>query len=309
MVVPKRASITTRTPLLSTVRRALRLALYANQQHSPPVDELVDMRHTAPASRRRFLRNSVTTLASLGGAGLLNISQTPAVNARPQLEPSNRTPPRIAIVGAGIAGLNAAYTLQQAGYRADIYEASRRIGGRIFSIQDRLGPGLTTELGGEFIDSNHTEMLALVREFGLKLSDFQGPSEADVIPDAYFFRGQHYTERQVVDAFLPLAPQIERDYEAAIAAFDEGDGPVELDHLSIAAYLDQIGATGWVRELLEVAYMTEYGLPIDQQSSLNLIFSSVPMWRMAPLNSLVRAMSVTRSRAATNALQMSWHAD
>ncbi|MEM8531722.1 MAG: NAD(P)/FAD-dependent oxidoreductase [Chloroflexota bacterium] len=272
MAIPKRVSSMPRTPLLSAVRRSLRLALYARQPHSPPVDELVDMQHTTSTSRRRFLRNSVTTLVSLGSAGLLNVPQAPVINAMQPLERSRRLAPRIAIVGAGIAGLNAAYTLQQAGYYADIYEASQRTGGRIFSIQDRLGPGLTTELGGEFIDSNHTEMLSLAQEFGLELADFQGPSEADLIPETYFFGGQHYTEQQVVEAFLPLAPQIERDYEAAIQAFDEGDGPVELDHLSIAAYLDRIGASGWVRELLEVAYTTEYGLPIDQQSSLNLIF-------------------------------------
>lgn len=272
MAIPKRVSTITRTPLLSAVRRALRLALYANQPHSPPVDELADMQHIPPTSRRRFLRASVTTLASLGGAGLLNIPQTPVAQATSLVGRSGRVAPRIAIVGAGIAGLNAAYTLQQAGYYADIYEASQRTGGRIFSVQDRLGPGLTTEFGGEFIDSNHTEMLALVQDFGLELADFQGPSEADLIPETYFFGGQHYTEQQVVEAFVPLAPQIERDYEAAIRAFDEGDGPVELDHLSIAAYLDRIGASGWVRELLEVAYTTEYGLPIDQQSSLNLIF-------------------------------------
>src|SRR5258708_39756478 len=40
------------------------------------------------------------------------------------------TPATIAVVGAGLAGLTAAYRLQQAGYFAQIYEASTRIGGR-----------------------------------------------------------------------------------------------------------------------------------------------------------------------------------
>jgi monoamine oxidase len=40
---------------------------------------------------------------------------------------------QIAIVGAGIAGLTAALTLQDAGLACTIYEASNRIGGRIHS--------------------------------------------------------------------------------------------------------------------------------------------------------------------------------
>lgn len=42
--------------------------------------------------------------------------------------------------------------------------------------------------------------------------------------------------------------------------------------MSIASYLENIGATGWIRDLLNVAYVTEYGLDTDQQSALNLIF-------------------------------------
>ncbi len=40
---------------------------------------------------------------------------------------------QIAVVGAGIAGLNAALTLQDAGLSCTIYEASHRIGGRMHS--------------------------------------------------------------------------------------------------------------------------------------------------------------------------------
>jgi monoamine oxidase len=42
--------------------------------------------------------------------------------------------------------------------------------------------------------------------------------------------------------------------------------------MSLAAYLDRIGASGFIRSLLEVAYVTEYGLDPDQQSALNLVF-------------------------------------
>ena len=38
--------------------------------------------------------------------------------------------PRIVVVGAGLAGLSAAYKLRNAGYRCSVVEASNRVGGR-----------------------------------------------------------------------------------------------------------------------------------------------------------------------------------
>ena len=58
----------------------------------------------------------------------------PSASSRPQ---PRRAPPRIAIVGAGIAGLTAALTLQDKGIAATVYEASPRVGGRMHS--DRSG--------------------------------------------------------------------------------------------------------------------------------------------------------------------------
>ncbi|MFM2315498.1 MAG: hypothetical protein RLZZ04_4776 [Cyanobacteriota bacterium] len=40
-------------------------------------------------------------------------------------------PPKIAIVGGGIAGLNAAYQLHKSGLQATVYEAKSQVGGRI----------------------------------------------------------------------------------------------------------------------------------------------------------------------------------
>lgn len=172
-----------------------------------------------------------------------------------------------------MAGLNTAYNLQKAGLRARIFEGSSRTGGRMFTAANAMGEGLTTELGGEFIDSNHEELLKLVEEFGLEKIDTQAPDAKSLIKEAYFFKGQHYTPEQAALTFVPLAQRIFKDYDALgeVIDYKEEGGGAKLDRMSMAQYFDSIDARGWMRALLEVAYVTEYGREPGEQSALNFI--------------------------------------
>src|SRR5437763_15485674 len=67
-------------------------------------------------SRREFLRRSATVGAvAIGGPALLSRSAHAATTAR------------IAIVGGGIAGLNAALSLADSGIRSTVYESTARL--------------------------------------------------------------------------------------------------------------------------------------------------------------------------------------
>ncbi len=94
---------------------------------------------------------------------------------------------RIAIIGAGIAGLNAALTLQDAGLACSIYEASNRIGGRMHSDTTTWADGMVSEWCGEFIDGDHRTLLHLIERFRLKTIDLgrEIPERAQTI--MYFF--------------------------------------------------------------------------------------------------------------------------
>jgi len=264
-----------RSPLFGSLRQALRLAALASRPESVrggrSIDDILEQAYT----RRRFLQQSALAgAAALGSFGCQRTAEAPAAPRTPGTASPGGTAPRIAIVGAGIAGLNAAYKLQQAGLRARIFEGSDRIGGRIFTARDLLGEGLTTELGGEFIDSTHEEMLALMKEFGLEPLDTRSPEAAKLKPETYFINGRHYSQEQAARAFVPIAKRILADYDSLGEVVDyktEGGGTA-LDRQSIAEYLDGLGVKGWMRELLDVAYVTEYGLDTTEQSALNFIF-------------------------------------
>ncbi|XP_075809335.1 L-amino-acid oxidase isoform X2 [Microtus pennsylvanicus] len=85
----------------------------------------------------------------------------------------NRTlrPQRVAVVGAGIAGLTAAKVLSDAGHKVTVLEADNRIGGRILTFRDGK-TGWIGELGAMRMPSSHRILHMLCRSLGLNLTQF-----------------------------------------------------------------------------------------------------------------------------------------
>jgi hypothetical protein len=74
---------------------------------------------------------------------------------------------RVAVVGAGLAGLAAAEGLLRAGREVVVLEARDRVGGRVWSR--RLDNGATVEMGAEFILPGNTVLEETAARLGLSL--------------------------------------------------------------------------------------------------------------------------------------------
>ena len=72
--------------------------------------------------------------------------------------------PRVVVVGAGAAGLSAAYRLVRRGLRPTLVEAEERIGGRLETVRR---DGFTADLGAQVLYSSYRATLGLCRELGL----------------------------------------------------------------------------------------------------------------------------------------------
>lgn len=83
---------------------------------------------------------------------------------------SNAT--RIAIIGAGFAGLSAAVHLSRNGYSVQVFEARDRVGGRVWSdTLDIDDSPVVIERGAEFILAGYDVLREFCTAYGLPLSD------------------------------------------------------------------------------------------------------------------------------------------
>jgi monoamine oxidase len=238
-----------RTPLARTVEQA-----YA---------EVAERRTT----RRELLRRTATAGAAVAGASTMGRFARAAYGG---------AQPRIAVVGAGLAGLTCAYRLKQAGVYAEVYEASARIGGRCWSSHD-FAP-LVAEHGGELIDQGHTAMRQLAQELGLTLDNLlQGEPKAT--EDFYWVNGGKYTYDQLLVDLNSLYQKLHKDTSAASYPTlwnSYTQRGWELDHMSIIDWLDESipngGSQSNLGRVLDIAYNIEYGADCSRQSALNLIY-------------------------------------
>ncbi|NEQ50142.1 MAG: NAD(P)-binding protein [Leptolyngbya sp. SIO3F4] len=253
-----------RNPLFGKFSRALRAATLANC-HNLPINELSEreqQKRKQGLGRRQFLK----TAGAFGGGMLLSVGSS---HIHSPLFAQTSTAPKIVIVGAGLAGLTAAHHLKKAGYHATLYEASNRIGGRMFTVKDAVGKDTWVNLGAEYINSDHEDMLALAEEFEIPLLD-RFTSEEMALSDLYYFDGRTISEAELAEALLPVAERIVVDADRLDESWDAVS--VELDALSIADYCDRIGLSGWVRKFIEIVMVTEMGLEPDEITALNLIW-------------------------------------
>jgi len=226
---------------------------------------------------RRHMRLTRRDILKAGGAAVAAAALSGPMAVWAATTKSGGTPGRIAIIGGGIAGLNAALMLQDAGIASTVYEASGRVGGRMHSDTTSWLNGQTSEHCGELIDSKHKTILGLASRFKLATADLLS-AEPNKSTDTDYFFGQYYTSAQANSDFKPVWNNVKADLNSApFPTLYNSFTPAgqALDDLSLYDWIETRvpgGHTSSMGQLLDVAYNIEYGNVTTDQSSLNLVY-------------------------------------
>lgn len=225
------------------------------------------------------------------------------------------------VIGAGLAGLSAAYDLHRAGWQVTVLEARDRVGGRVYSVRS-FSNGLVAEAGGEFIEDSHSRMLALANQFDLKLGSvgswqgqqgdwaaFEGKSGP--MSDAKMWGTNLHSEiGKIWAALAELGKQVPDPNQPQAAR--EAD---RLDRQSTAEWINALDAHPLAKQDFIQHIRSEYTTEPEQHSLLDLArnaamyYSTLERrtnWRVIGGNDLIpRALADTLPDVRLNSVVMS----
>jgi len=195
------------------------------------------------SSRRNFIKSLVSSAAAVSLASGSAFAQ-------------RRRQKSCVVIGAGLAGLAAAYKLKTAGWHVTVLEARDRIGGRVFSHKDQQS-GLVCELGAEWVGESHERIKALCKDFGIPLQKHQ--FEDFLLRDGRVYRPGEWS----------FSPQAKQAFDKMIAGYEKLTvaQKTSLDRSDWWNHLEKIGFTPDDLRLRDLMDSTDFGESIRHVSA------------------------------------------
>lgn len=218
-------------------------------------------REVKESQTRSFTRRALLTAAAAGSL----VACGPATITKKDAD--------VIIVGAGLSGLFAAMWLTEQGYKVIVLEASNRIGGRLWTLDNVNG---RPEAGGSQVGQTYARIRYAAEKLGLKITTPPPQARSDrliALGDQRVLQSQweEANENPFPNAFRALPP--DRALFAASARQNPFDWPgawreasLDIDQ-SAGSYLSALGFNEPSRQLVNIALNAN---DLDTYSMINV---------------------------------------
>jgi len=208
------------------------------------------------ADRRTFL----TFLTAAGAAAALRCGTSGGGAAGDTGRSGGKNDRKVIVLGAGLAGLTAAYNLMNSRYDVIVLEGQNRVGGRVLTAREGLRDGCYAEMGAVRIFDNHEYTNRYIKRFELPLAPYESGDRA------FYLGGRRFRPPPAGRPWpIPTMSAAERADPSAFfepyllsgigrvgKVFDPGwpnafPSALELDKVTIGQYIRGRGASaGWL---------------------------------------------------------------
>lgn len=177
---------------------------------------------------------------------------------------------KVVVIGAGFAGLCAAFELHGLGYEVTVYEARERVGGRVHSLDDFV-KGRIAEGGAELIGSNHPLWNSYKHRFGLAFSHV-----FDYGNSPFRLNGVTLTADESKDLTDEMEGQFKLLTNLAASIVDPFEpwtnrNAHALDNISVGEWISKARCSDRCRHAISVMLAADNGIPTSEQSLLAVL--------------------------------------
>lgn len=219
---------------------------------------------------------------------------------------------KVIILGAGLAGLAAAYELRELGNEVVVLEARDRPGGRVHTLRNEFSDGLYAEAGATWILNNHDYVLKYLKLFNIPVDAFT-PANIDLL---YHVRGVFLPALQVhksVERFgvrpdegaLGLSALTARYLGPALQRAGNADSIHALDEYDKMTFVDFLRQQGASEEAIALIRLGNFDIMGDgpEQVSATCLLRDVVLARGKTLTYAIQGGSDALPRAFAFRLQ------
>jgi monoamine oxidase len=149
-------------------------------------------------TRRSLLQGAALSLPAIAALSRMSAAQMAPPAAKSSGPPISELPPparaakprKVIVVGAGLAGLTAAYELVNWGHDVTVLEAQTRPGGRVYTLRSPFSDGLSVEAGGIDFSDSCRNMKHYTQAFNLTLAEPPPPEKP--LKSPFYLRGKRF---------------------------------------------------------------------------------------------------------------------